>query len=141
MAYQAKRRPLYTEVFELVDKYGSTAHTLHVSLDADTVVRKLSEKHAALVSVMQDIQQLSGDTQNQLVILGNAVTDIMEAVFGSEDTKIILDFYDSRYVEMCQEVIPFVTTVAIPKIREMAQANKKEIAAGYSRNRRLSRRK
>lgn len=135
MAYQAKRRKQYEEEFQLVEENGTVARTLKVSLDADSMVRKLSEKHTALVRALQDVQNVK-DPEKGLEVLGNAVTDMFEAVFGAENTKTILEFYDNRYVEMCQEVVPFIATIVIPEVRNIAKVNKKEILSQYNRKQR-----
>ena len=137
MAYQAKRRKIYEEDFQLLDENGNVVHSLRVSLDADSMVAKLSEKHVALVNALKNIQNAKNATsENALTILGNTVIDILEAVFGQEDAKTILDFYENKYVEMCQEVIPFVTGVVIPEVRKIAQANKKQVLSQYNRKQR-----
>lgn len=138
MAYQAKRKRLYTEDFELTEEDGTVVHTIHVALDPDSMARKLSEKHMGLMKALQDVKAI--DVQvvpgEALESIGAAVKDILEAVFGADDTGMIMDFYDNRYLEMCTEVMPFVTTIVIPEVRKMAQENKRTIAAGYSRRQR-----
>lgn len=134
MAYQAKRRKTYEEDFQLVDEHGKVVRTLKVSLDADSMVGKLSKKHVALVRTLKDVQNVQDD--NALSVLGNAVVEILEAVFGKEDAKTILEFYDNKYVEMCQEVMPFITGVVIPEVRKIAQANKKQVLSQYNRKQR-----
>ncbi len=137
MAYQAKRRKIHEEDFQLLDEQGKVVHTLKVSLDADSMVTKLSEKHIALVNALKSIQNVNNTTSdNALTVLGNTVIDILEAVFGKEDAKTILDFYENKYVEMCQEVMPFVTGVVIPEVRKIAQANKKQVLTQYNRKQR-----
>lgn len=136
MAYQAKRKKLYTEDFELTEEDGRVIHTLHVSLDPDSMAVKLSEKHAALVRALQDINQMKEENTGALEKIGNAVTDILEAVFGQEDAETIIDFYQGRYIEMCREVIPFVTDVVVPQVRSLARENKQSIIAGYNRKQR-----
>lgn len=136
MAYQAKRKKLYTEDFELTEEDGRVIHTLHVSLDPDSMAVKLSEKHAALVRALQDINQMKEENTGALETIGNAVTDILEAVFGQEDAETIIDFYQGRYIEMCKEVIPFVTDVVVPQVRSLARENKQSIIAGYNRKQR-----
>lgn len=136
MAYQAKRKKLYTEDFELAEEDGRVIHTLHVSLDPDNMAVKLSEKHAALVRALQDINQMKEENTGTLEKIGNAVTDILEAVFGQEDAETIIDFYQGRYIEMCKEVIPFVTDVVVPQVRSLARENKQSIIAGYNRKQR-----
>lgn len=136
MAYQAKRKKLYTEDFELTEEDGRVIHTLHVSLDPDSMAVKLSEKHAALVRALQDINKMKEENTGVLETIGNAVTDILEAVFGQEDAETIIDFYQGRYIEMCKEVIPFVTDVVVPQVRSLARENKQSIIAGYNRKQR-----
>lgn len=138
MAYQAKRKEIYQEEFQLVEADGTVAHTLQVSLDADSVVRKLSEKHLALVHAMQEIQQYQRpdsqeEPERQLAMLGSTLVDLLEAVFGQADTRTIVEFYENRYLEMCQQVLPFVTEVVIPQVRRISQNSRKEVLSQYSR--------
>lgn len=140
MAYQAKRKAVYTEEFELVEEDGTMFCTLHVTLDPDSVVTRLSEKHIALVEALQNVRNVKQTSSEEekargVEILGHAVVDILEVVFGKEDTEIITDFYSNRYIEMCQEVIPFVTGVVIPQVRKMARENRKQIMAQYRHKR------
>ena len=141
MAYQAKRKELYTEEFQLTEADGSVVHTLQVKLDTDSVVKSLSEKHVALVRAYQDVQSVKAANSAEekakgIEILGRAVVDILGAVFGPDDTQVIVDFYDNRYIEMCQEVVPFITGVVIPNVRKMAQDNRKQIMNSYNRKQR-----
>ncbi len=143
MAYQAKRKASYQEEFQLVEADGTVVHTLHVALDADSVVRRLGEKHLALVHALHSVQSIQKDNSPEeltkgLDVLGGAVVDLLEAVFGEADTKTIVDFYDNRYVEMCQEVVPFITEVVIPQVRKISQENKKSVLHQYNRKARRS---
>lgn len=138
MAYQAKRKKEYAEEFQLVDDDGSVVKTIQVKLDADSVVRNLSEKHVALVRALEDVRSVSASNEPEdkargLEVLGGAVTDMLEAVFGEEDAKAIVDFYEGRYIEMCSEVVPFITGVVIPGIRKIAKDNKAAVLSGYGR--------
>lgn len=140
MAYQARRKKAYEEEFQLAEADGTVVHTLRVALDADSMVKKLNEKHIALVHALQDVQNIQKtDSQEKLSegleVLGRAVVGILEAVFGAEDAKTIIKFYDSRYMEMCQEVVPFITNVVIPEVRKISQDNKKATLAQYDRKR------
>lgn len=138
MAYQAKRHTKVVEEFQLCEEDGTIVRTLRVELDPDSVAAKLSAKHVALVRAMQDVQKLKGnqsEKSEELEILGQAMTDIMEAVFGAEGAAEIINFYDGRYVEMCQEVVPFITKVVLPQVRAIARDNRKKLAASYNRPR------
>lgn len=141
MAYQAKRKKSYEEEFQLTEEDGTVVHTLRVSLDADSMVQKLSEKHLALVHALQDVQKINATSSQEeltkgLDILGTAVVDMLEAVFGKEDAQIIVEFYQNRYVEMCREVVPFITDVVIPELRKISKDNKKAVLHQYNRKQR-----
>ncbi|MEG2869939.1 MAG: hypothetical protein RR875_00100 [Clostridium sp.] len=138
MAFQAKRKKIYEEEFQLTEEDGTVVTTLRVALDADSMVKKLSEKHTALVKALELVRRVSTqeDVSDGVEILGNAVVDMLEAVFGECDTKIIVEFYNNRYLEMCQEVMPFITEIVIPNVRKISQANKKDVLITYSRGQR-----
>ena len=147
MAYQAKRKAAYTQDFELVDEKGNVVHRLLVALDPGSCIEKLNQKYIALVRTKNELSKLEGAMQNGNLngneeigkayeMLGKASVDLIEAVFGSDDTKTILDFYNGRYTDMISEVAPFITNVVIPDLRRITQENKKEILDKYNRKQR-----
>lgn len=134
MAYQAKRSRIYTAELELVDENGAIAHTLRIELDPDSVVGNLSEKHLALIRAMQDINGAGDKTaKEKLDVVGRSVTDLFEAVFGKEGADTIIAFYGGRYIEMCKEILPFITQEVVPQVRKIAQENKKQVMQSYNR--------
>ena len=139
MAYQAKRHKKFQEDFELANESGEVVHLLHVSLDADDMVVKISRKYAALTKALAETTEMKRKDENpeeiqkSVEILGTAVVDLLEAVFGTEDAEKIIQFYEGRYIEMSQEVIPFITQCVIPKIMEMKKDNKRSVLNGYNR--------
>lgn len=147
MAYQAKRKAAYTQDFELVDEKGNVVHRLLVALDPGSCIEKLNQKYIALVRTKNELSKLEGAMQNGNLngneeigkayeMLGKASVDLIEAVFGSDDTKTILDFYNGRYTDMISEVAPFITNVVIPDLRRITQENKKEILDKYNQKQR-----
>lgn len=139
MAWQAKRSRTIQEDFELVDENGNVVHTLHVSLDADDMTVKISRKYTALVRAMSETTEMkrkaesAEELENCMEKLGQAVIDMLEAVFGVEDTKTIVEFYENRYIEMSREVLPFISQVVIPRMQELAAENRKSIRQKYNR--------
>ena len=136
MAYQARRHKRFQESFELVDEQGNVVETLQVSIDADDMIGKISRKYTALTKTLDnttDMKRKAEDgkaMQACLETLGQAVVD----VFGADDTKVIVKFYESRYIEMAQEVIPFITQCVIPRLSEMRADNKRAVLQGYNRS-------
>lgn len=139
MAWQAKRSRTLQEDFELVDENGNVVHTIHVSLDADDMTVKISRKYTALVRAMSETTEMkrkaesAEELENCMEKLGQAVIDMLEAVFGEEDTKTIVEFYENRYIEMSREVLPFISQVVIPRMQELAAENRKSIRQKYNR--------
>lgn len=142
MAYQAKRKKKFIEDFELVDENGNVFKTLHIQLDADEMVAKLNRKYTELCRALTETTEIKRKSQSNEEIsdciekLGNAVIQMFEAVFGEEDTKTIVSFYDNRYIEMCQEVVPFIKNVVIPRIRKIKRENQKITLTPYLKHRR-----
>ena len=142
MAYRAKRSKRFVEEFELADENGNVVKTLQVSLDADDMVAKLNRKYTALVKALNDTTELKRQTEDAEVVegcvetLGRTVVDMLEAVFGAEDAKVIVDFYEGRYLEMCKEVLPFITQCVIPRCNEIKKENQKSILQSYNRKQR-----
>lgn len=138
MVYQAKRSKKYIEEFELVDEKGEVAHRMQVKLDAAELVKNVNGKYINLVKALAKTQAYStGQVTNQdaaeaLDTLGNAMVDMLEVVFGQENARVIVDFYDGRYVEMAQEVFPFFTDVVIPRCGEIIKENKEQIKSKYN---------
>lgn len=147
MTYQAKRSRKVVEDFELVNENGQIEVALHVELDAGSMAEKISRKYIALLHAQKDVSNIHAEINSATEVkdaymrLGMAVTDIIESVFGTEDTKQILEFYDNNYVDMVKEVIPFISTVVLPRLRSQAQQNKQEILSKYDRKTRRAMKK
>lgn len=144
MAYQAKRSKKYVEDFELVDAEGNIKHTLHISLDADDMTVKINRKYVALTRALSETTEAkrkvetAEDLQGVFETLGNAMVDLLQAVFGEENAKILLDFYEDSYIEMSREVLPFISNVVIPRMIEIRKDNQKALLGKYNRKQNIS---
>lgn len=144
MAYQAKRSKKYVEDFELVDAEGNIKHTLHISLDADDMTVKINRKYVALTRALSETTEAkrkvetAEDLQGVFETLGNAMIDLLQAVFGEENAKILLDFYEDSYIEMSREVLPFISNVVIPRMIEIRKDNQKALLGKYNRKQKIS---
>ncbi len=142
MPYQAKRSKKYIEEFELVDENGEIAHHMEVKLDAAELIKNIHGKYLNLVKALGKIQKYSTEaltheeTTDAMEILGQAMVDMLQVVFGKENADIIVRFYEGRYVEMAQEVFPFFTDVVVPRCDEIIKAQREQIKSKYNRKRR-----
>ena len=137
MAYQIKKRNHYVEQLELVDEAGRVVHALNIDLDPGAVAEDLSRKYLDLVKTKKEVDQLKLEKPEELVEayerLGNAAISMIAAVFGKENTEVILKFYDGRYNNLILEVVPFIRDAVVPEVRRMAQEQRKEILKKYNR--------
>lgn len=139
MAYQAKKHKRFREDFELVDENGIVVRTLHVDLDADDMVVRINRKYTALTRILGETSDMKKKAETAQEVserferLGRAIVDLLETVFGTENAKTLLDFYENRYIELTKEVTPFITQVVIPRCIEIKNENKKSILKGYNR--------
>ena len=139
MAYQTKRSKKYVEDFELVDAEGNIKHTLHISLDADDMTVKINRKYVALTRALSETTEAkrkvetAEDLQGVFETLGNAMVDLLQAVFGEENAKTLLEFYENSYIEMSREVLPFISGVVIPRMIEIRKDNQKALLGKYNR--------
>lgn len=144
MAYQAKRSKKYVEDFELVDAEGNIKHTLHISLDADDMTVKINRKYVALTRALSETTEAkrkvetAEDLQGVFEALGNAMVDLLQAVFGEKNAKILLNFYEDSYIEMSREVLPFISNVVIPRMIEIRKDNQKALLGKYNRKQKIS---
>lgn len=146
MAYQAHIKSKYTQEFELVNEEGIVEHKILVALDPGSCIEKMNKKYIDLLKADKEVNKMKlpdaslnhEELLNAYQKLGIAVVDLIEAVFGTEDTKTILEFYRNDYAAMSAEVIPFITTVVLPDLRKITQDNKRDILSKYNRKQRRS---
>lgn len=144
MAYQAKRANTYTTDFELVEDDGTVVYSLKVALDAGSMAEKLSKEHMELVRIHGKVEKMNPKKTdlktmtNAYQELGEAALTIIRSVFGEEQTNIIFEFYHGKYVDIVREVMPFVQSVVLPEVRQIAQQNRKDILQKYNRKTRHS---
>lgn len=137
MSYQAGRNKSNCEILELVNTSGNVVETITVRLDADGMAEKVSQEYVNLVRVESQLRDFkhSDATPDLMEEVGNAVICLYRAVFGQADTDRILNFYEGNYIEMCQNVNPFIINICLPKIRKIAQKKRKVRLNGYNRKR------
>lgn len=137
MAYQAQRHKRVVEDLELLNEDGTVAHVLHVDLDADNMIVKLSRKYTELIKALAEVNDMkredmsAEETVEAVEKLGRIEIDMIESVFEEEDTKTILTFFENRYEEMAKEILPFITTVVIPKVNNIRIENRKLTKSKY----------
>ncbi len=133
MGFKVKRFKK-TEELELVNEEGVTEKVISIRLDRAGIAEKASKKYVEIQRLQALAKRAKKDGENELVTqLGQVVIDFFEIIFGEENAKTILEFYEGNYVEMIMEIMPFIQTKVLPVIRAAAQQNRRAAMAGYLR--------
>ena len=92
---------------------------IHVDFNVDNMLRRYLQAAGELSKAQAALKD--GSTEARVEALGEAILNVFSVVFGDEQTKLIVDFYDGAYMEMLAEVAPFISDVVAPKISEAQQ--------------------
>ena len=63
-----------------------------------------------------------------MTLLGDTIVYIFQLLFGEDNTKKIVEFFEGEYDEMFSALLPFITKELIPKIRETAKNDSEQMA-------------
>lgn len=139
MGYQVGRSKRIEETLDLVDSEGIVQHTIPVALNTSDIARQYRAQYLNLAKAQQAytaLQQAQGEEKAAAVetaeqALGDAVLGLFRLVFGEENLQQILNFYDGCYIEMLENVLPFLTQVVAPAVQADAAQRKQRIAQNY----------
>lgn len=125
------------KIFEEV-KIGDEILTVNIS--ADTALKEFNKNFNAVIAAENTLKQLADgadvDIEQAADAYSQAVIGLLKLLFGGENTAKILTFYENNYVEMVNEVFPFVLDVILPKVKELMDEEKQKLAARYNRSQR-----
>lgn len=146
MAYQVGRASRVTESLELVDKQGNVVHTLPVELDVDKAAMEFNRRYnlvlraekaaRAFVTAKEDeavplTEQEVNAANAAIEAFGESVISLFELIFGAEDAKTLLNFFDGRYFEMVAQTAPFVTDIVLPAMKKAAKEQQARLSKQY----------
>lgn len=139
MTYIVQKKKQLVEELELRDESGEKVTTIYVRLDRDGLAEKLSARQVDLIQAQKNLLQLQQDCRKKSTLdyekaleeTGQAVIALFKAVFGQHDSDVIREFYKDNTMQMCSEVMPFITEVILPQVRKLGQAKRKSIKNSY----------
>lgn len=134
MAYQAKRQARIEEELELVNKDGSIYRTLKTDLTVDAIAKEFRQLQLDLVRAQQQTVE-SDDLTDKRKQVGDAFIKLLQLIFGEEDTVTILTFYEHNYIEMVQEITPFIAECISPAIMQAVKERRQTVAKQNHLNR------
>lgn len=120
MAYKIVRNHI-VEQLEIEDN-GNTV-TLNVDLSVDKIIGDYNKAQysIAIANRAAHEAQNEGDIQKAEQMMGEAVLNLFEVIFGERQTQMIVDIYQNRALEMLADIAPFISDVIQPRIAEAQQ--------------------
>ena len=115
--YQIKRNHIVEEL-EIEDN-GKVLH-LDVDISVDEIIREYITARVRMQGASQAAKKAKNenDLGKAEEAMGDAVISLFNIVFGQDNTKKILDFYDGKYIAMLEEISPVILEVVEPRVIE-----------------------
>ena len=115
--YQLKKDVPFEDDIELLDESGKVVHTIHVSLCLDKLLGRYNETVNALKAAEVAIDPKD---EKSLEAYGQIVMQLLRLIFG-DDADVILAHYEGRYLEMLDNIMPYIFHTIGPELRKLSR--------------------
>ena len=115
--YQLKKNVPFEDDIELLDESGNVVRTIHISLCLDKLLGRYNETINALKSAEIAIDPKD---EQSLEAYGQIVMQLLRLIFGA-DADVILAHYEGRYLEMLDNIMPYIFHTIGPELRKLSR--------------------
>ena len=115
--YQLKKDVPFEDDIELLDESGKVVHTIHVSLCMNKLLGRYNETVNALKAAEIAIDPKD---EQSLEAYGQIVMQLLRLIFGA-DADVILAHYEGRYLEMLDNIMPYIFHTIGPELRKLSR--------------------
>ena len=115
--YQLKKNVPFEDDIELLDESGKVVRTIHISLCLDKLLGRYSETVNALKAAEIAIDPKD---EQSLEAYGQIVMQLLRLIFGA-DADVILAHYEGRYLEMLDNIMPYIFHTIGPELRKLSR--------------------
>ena len=115
--YQLKKNVPFEDDIELLDESGKVVHTIHVSLCLNKLLGRYNETVNALKAAEIAIDPKD---EQSLEAYGHIVMQLLRLIFGA-DADVILAHYEGRYLEMLDNIMPYIFHTIGPELRKLSR--------------------
>lgn len=96
------------------------------------VWKKYIEAQGRLLDIQKKLEAYEREQKETpvelMTLLGDTIVYIFQLLFGEDNTKKIVEFFEGEYDEMFSALLPFITKELIPKIKETAKVDSEQMA-------------
>ena len=115
--YQLKKSAPFEDDIELLDESGNVVRTIHVSLCMNKLLGRYNETVNALKAAEIAIDPKD---EQSLEAYGQIVMQLLRLIFGA-DADVILAHYEGRYLEMLDNIMPYIFHTIGPELRKLSR--------------------
>ena len=115
--YQLKKNVPFEDDIELLDESGKVVRTIHVSLCMNKLLGRYNETVNALKAAEIAIDPKD---EQSLEAYGQIVMQLLRLIFGA-DADEILAHYEGRYLEMLDNIMPYIFHTIGPELRKLSR--------------------
>ena len=115
--YQLKKNVPFEDDIELLDESGNVVRTIHISLCMNKLLGRYNETVNALKAAEIAIDPKD---EQSLEAYGKIVMQLLRLIFGA-DADVILAHYEGRYLEMLDNIMPYIFHTIGPELRKLSR--------------------
>ena len=115
--YQLKKNVPFEDDIELLDESGKVVRTIHISLCMNKLLGRYNETVNALKAAEIAIDP---KYEQSLEAYGQIVMQLLRLIFGA-DADVILAHYEGRYLEMLDNIMPYIFHTIGPELRKLSR--------------------
>ena len=115
--YQLKKDVPFEDDIELLDESGKVVRTIHISLCMNKLLGRYNETVNALKAAEIAIDPKD---EQSLEAYGKIVMQLLRLIFGA-DADVILAHYEGRYLEMLDNIMPYIFHTIGPELRKLSR--------------------
>ena len=115
--YQLKKNVPFEDDIELLDESGKVVRTIHISLCMNKLLGRYNETVNALKAAEIAIDPKD---EQSLEAYGQIVMQLLRLIFGA-DADAILAHYEGRYLEMLDNIMPYIFHTVGPELRKLSR--------------------
>ena len=130
--YIINKRESFSDILELKDSKGKSVEIGFTLKTSPQNIKEYRKLYVEFIDLQKQAQS-DGGTEEALEKIGRCVVDLFDLIFGAENTKVILEFYDGDYAEMVIDIFPYIQDVVAPQFNQAVKAMRKNIKRRFGK--------